>query len=201
MRLVGSFITVLCLSFPSWADTPALCSAKNASTAPSYVLITAIYTKTGERLVTTVTSTGLQESLAVENGLAKNDFKKIFLLIDEHPDLTFRFHNQVAFEWLRPQYLEWISEARKALAGISDEQIYTGFGNNGELHKLYNTELSQADYSFYKRQQAIAHVLLERGFYPGMGDYVPTLYLSRNPCRKPWSRSRQRTRKLCRVFC
>ena len=190
MRLIGSFITILCLSSPSWAESPSLCAAKNASTAPSYVLITAINAKTGERLLTTVTSTGLHQSLVVENRFDKRDFKKISMLIDEHPDLTFQFDNQVAFEWLRPEYLEWINEARKALTGLSDEQIYAGFRNHGELHKLYNTESSQADNSFYERQQAIAHVLLERGLYPGRGDYVPSLYLSRTPCQKPWS-SRQ----------
>ena len=158
------------------------CAAKNASTAPSYVLVTVVNAKTREHFAATVESTTLQAALAVEHELASDSspsyYRAIDRLIDQHPDLAFEFSCEPAVERLRPAYTEvMLNDVRRTLTNLDDEAILTGFGPNGTLHRLY-----ERDAGFWRWQPAVAHALLERGFFVGRGDYVPVLFVSRSPC-------------------
>lgn len=157
------------------------CTAKNASTAPAYVLVTVVSIKTGERFRSTVESTDLQAALAAEHqipeeGRSRAYYDAVFRLIDQHPDLVFEFAYDPAIDRLRLRYTDpMVSEVRQVLEGLSDEKILAGFGPGGPLHRLYEREEG-----FWMWQPAVAHVLLERGFFAGRGDYVPTLFVSRS---------------------
>jgi len=157
------------------------CAAKNYSTAPSYVLVTVVNTTSQERFVSAVTARNLQYALALEhelgNALTRQDpsaYQAIDKLIDEHPDLVFEFSFEPAIERLRPQYTEaMLKEARRDLANLDDKAILAGFAPDGNLHSL-ERKVGQA---------IVAHVLLERGFSVGRGDYIPSLNVGRTiPC-------------------
>jgi len=153
------------------------CAAKNSSTAPSYVLVTVTNAKSHESFISAVESGNLQYALGLEHqlghALARQDisaYQAIYKLIDEHPDLVFEFSFEPAIERLRPRYTEVkLNEVRRTLLNLNDEAILKGFGQNGDLYRLIETF----------GQPAIAHVLLERGFAAGRGDYVPIFIVSK----------------------
>ena len=143
------------------------------STSPPFVLITVINSQTGDRFLRAVTSVTLHSALGREHGF--QDLEKTFEFIYQHSDLRFEFSNQHALDQLLSpdagRYTEWLKQARQALMGLDNAQIFAGFAPNGTLHNLYGTD-------YAARMRPVAHALLERGFFPAATDIPGTICLT-----------------------
>ncbi len=190
----GGVLIVASTIFPSAAISSAgdaekelVCAALNFTTAPAYVPITVINAKTKEIFHSTVESTTLHEALVIEFGVSDSQddrryFERIKGIIHRHADLRFTLKNKVAVGKLKPIYDGTALQAmRHAISRLDASEIVKGLSDNGELHLLYRTN---EENSYYSRQAALASALLERGLYPGRGDYVPDMYLMKSPCER-----------------
>jgi hypothetical protein len=151
-----------------------LCRATVMSTGPPFVLVTVINSQTGDRFIRAVTSVRLQVALSREHGFGG---QRLFEFIYQHSDLRFEFSNQHALnQLLSPdagRYTEWLEEARQALIGLDNAQIFAGFAPGGTLHNLY-----WYSYDADARIRPVAHALLERGFFPTATDIPGTICLT-----------------------
>lgn len=130
-----------------------VCAAKNKSTAPSYLWINARSEGSGERWSLVIESTAWPSA---ENHDPNEDFRAT-----------------QSSGVLTPNYSRKdVIRARLHLEPMSDSEILARFGR-GEVG---------GGIGAFAPQEALAHALFERGFYPGRGDITPVLFVSSSPC-------------------
>lgn len=139
---------------------------QNESTAPPYVLITLAKNDSYEKTCILVTS--LKAAIHEENNIPYSDNNEDILKMRNIALHTkgriFRFTNPAALSFCLRSYNDKdLDEMRKALGNYSNNELIEGFGIGGKLHDLYR----KADR--HSKQDAAAHILLERGLLPGRG--------------------------------
>jgi hypothetical protein len=70
-------------------------------------------------------------------------------------------------------------EARDHLAGFSEAEIEAQLTRRSQ-GGLIRSFMSDGEY--FVRQEALAHALFERGYFPSRNDLAPTLYVVPSPC-------------------
>jgi len=137
------------------------CAAANQSTAPSYVWLD-VYDSERNLSWSTV-----RESIALHP------------LIRSNPEATVVVSSNAGFD-LTPRYdADLLLSARRHLDGFSDEEIDAGLTRATQFGSV-RSFINDNDHSRY--QEALAHALFERGFFPSRGDFTPTLYATRTVC-------------------
>ena len=143
---------------------------ENNSTSPNYVLVTIVNEVTKETRLICTPAPFLLGALHKEHHLAydaagSGKAKELALAAK---DRIFYFSNSDALKNVEPRYDDKIlTEMRASLKGFSGEELKTGFRGDGKgLEKLYMKRPANQSSAY---RDAIAHVLLERGYLPRQG--------------------------------
>ena len=146
------------------------CAVRNQSTAPSYVWVDVKDMATGKRW-----------SAAVESNVVWADFRA---------DPKTRFELAARPELIPSYDSRLLAAARRHLRRFSDSEILAGLTYQSQFGRIRS--FTREDSIFWvepsesmKRQEALAHALFERGFFPSRGDFVPVLYAARAACEEP----------------
>jgi hypothetical protein len=146
------------------------------STSALYVMITICDSKSGRDRTVCTTANLLSGAIHMEHRL---DYdltaeRKEFEIATHTPARRFCFRSRKAAAnlgiWYTPSTLE---EVRRRLASMSSAQLRAEVNRQGTMQETpwWHKE---------KYQQAVAHVLLERGILVGQADYTGALFLDRN---------------------
>jgi len=146
---------------------------KNMSTAPNYVLITVLDTRTGARRVVCTEAPFLLG--AIQQQLHITQEESIAFALAQR-DRTFQFSQPEALKNITPQYTDTIlDEVRDALQSYSNEELMLGLtGKKTEISKLF---IEQTGQRYVAYRDAMAHVVLERGLLPARGCIAGYLFV------------------------
>jgi hypothetical protein len=152
----------------------------NETTAPNFVLISLVTDGDRTKRMVAIPAPFLLGAIHSEYHLAydwkgETRAKEIAL---GRPERAFEFRNPAALKNVQPSYSEAdLAKARERLGKIGDAAILVGFrGGTGRLHNLYN---DLPDRESTAMRDAIAHVLIERGFLVGHGCVAGYITVSR----------------------
>ncbi len=174
--LAAVFVSSAGWAEPTARDVLFRRALENASTAPSYVLITLISADGHGRRDVCVPAPFLLGAIHREYHLGYDGAgqKKAMDIALSQVDRIFRFHDPEAIQNVQPRYTEaLLKEMHEKLAPLSRSELLAGFsGKDGALHSLYDRSRGAR---YMARRDAIAHVLAERDLLPGHGDIVGVL--------------------------
>lgn len=184
-RALGQFVLILlaplaAMAQSGYTDDMYRRGLANESTAPLFVLVTLVDTKSGSERVACVDAQFLLGAIHIEHRLSYDDAgsSKAMTIALNQSGRRFSFKSAKARANVQPTYGAEIADSmRKKLTGKSDAQLREGLETyKGELHLLYRPE------DTYKTNTADLHavcqVLLERGILVGHTDIVYQLYLA-----------------------
>jgi hypothetical protein len=169
---------------PLDGDKPAQSQASfeaaihNHSTAPSYVLITVVDSRSKSVRTTCTTANLLMGAIHREFGLeydkaSQAKAEEIALANKTH---VFHLAKREALKNIPYSFSQSDLEAVRAkLASLSIAQLRDGFANTGSLHSIYRVEPWERHQAY---RDATACVLIERGLSPGMGDRTDHIWLA-----------------------
>lgn len=150
----------------------------NASTAPSYVLITVVDDGLKTQRSTCTTVNLLLGAIHREYGLEYDAkgvaaAKRIALANQSH---VFHFSKAEALKNV-PSYFtdDDLRSVRSKLATLTVEQLRDGFSTSGTLHSIYQDQPGERHRAY---RDAAACVLIERGLSPGHGDVSDQLWIA-----------------------
>jgi hypothetical protein len=151
----------------------------NDSTAPSFALITLVSPNGESTRQIAIPAPFLLGAIHSEYHLDYDDSgtaraKQIALT---QRDRVFQFKNPAAVNNVQPRYSEQeLAIARERLNGLGKAEVLAGFrGGSGKLDALYN-RLPGNKYAAMR--DAIAQLLIERGFLVGIGCFAGVLTVS-----------------------
>jgi hypothetical protein len=143
---------------------------ENDSTAPSFVLISLVTDGGRTKRKVAIPAPFLLGAIHSEYhlGYGRRGESKAREFALGQPERTFEFKNSAALKNVQPSYSDTdLTKPRERLGGIGDPEILRGFrGGSGPLDRLYNR---LPDRKSTAMRDAIAHVLIERGFLVGHG--------------------------------
>jgi len=152
----------------------------NQSSAPLFVLVTLVDTKSGSERTACVDAPFLLGSIHIEHQLAYDDagISKAMTIALNQPNRRFTFKQAKARANVEPAYGPEIADSmREKLMGKSDAQLREGLEiYKGELHLLYRYPGGLKTES--GNLHAVCQVLLERGILVGHTDGAYQLYLA-----------------------
>jgi hypothetical protein len=174
----------------------ARCAAVNISTAPSYLLVTIVDSSSGASWTSAVESATLFRALLLESSdwsqlpegqsneselsTVSQDperTREILHMLSRRDSFRFELSNPKAIESLRPWYDgRLLHAARVYLAELTDDEILE--------ESFQDFTHSEGPAASGRRRFALAHALLERGFFPSRGCVAPHLYVSLDPCQR-----------------
>ena len=143
------------------------------SMSPLYVLITICDSKLGHDRIVAVTANFLSGAIDVEYHLRSDTagWREEFEIAMRQPSRRFCFRSREARARVEVDYTpETLAEVRRRLAHLSGAQLRAELSRQGWVGSVrwWHTP---------KYQDAVAHVLLERGILVGEADYTHALYL------------------------
>jgi hypothetical protein len=165
---------------------------ENASTAPSYVLITVVDDRENTKRSTCTTSNFLLGAIHREYrlGYDKEGVARARGIALENRSHVFHFSNSNALKNIPSSYSEDdLNSIRSKLASLTVEQLREGFSVSGNLHSIYRVQPWERHRAY---RDATACVLIERGLSPGHGDVVDRLWLAPQPPNTSLERTRER---------
>jgi len=166
---------------PNWdPNDPFVQAIENRSTSPSYILITVVDDNTNAKRVVCTVAPFLLGAIQRERQISYDDAasSKVMRIALTQKDRIFHFTRAEALKNIAPRYDEKIlAEMRAALENFPDAEVANGFRQDGKgLDKLYREKPAEQRSAY---RDAIAHVLMERGFWPGLGDLTGAIYISK----------------------
>jgi hypothetical protein len=184
-RALGQFTLILlaplaAMAQSGYTDDMYRRGLANQSTAPLFVLVTLVDTKSGSERAACVDAPFLLGAIHIEHRLSYDDAgtSKAMAIALNQPDRRFSFKSAEALANVQPMYSAEVADSmRGKLTGKSDAQLREGLETyKGELHLLYRPKgihkTNVADL------HAVCEVLLERGILVGHTDIVYQLYLA-----------------------
>lgn len=163
---------------PSQSHASFEAAIRNHSTAPPYVLITVVDSRSKSVRTTCTTVNFLMGAIHLEFGFEYDEAgqakaEKVALSNQAH---VFSFAKPEALKNIPLSFSQGDLEAVRArLAPLSIAQLRAGFASTGSLHSLYQIEPWERHQAY---RDATACVLIERGLSPGMGDISDRIWLA-----------------------
>lgn len=141
-------------------------AVRNASTSPSYVMVTVVDANTGLERTTCTTANLLAGALHQQYGLAYDaeGVRQATALALSNAAHRFTFSVEAALRNIRASFSpEELAEVRARFAPLSERELRDGFGTKpwGRLHDALPDR---------RYRDAVACVLIERGLSPYMAD-------------------------------
>ena len=163
-----------------------ICAIEKQSTAPLYVLVTVMDSRTGLETEEAITANLLLGAIHREYDFpfTEDGVRQAVQLAKARHDRRFSFSNPLAIENVKPRYTAAILlDVRNHLSGVSDEDVVAAVSLERELKPSLMDSIyegHETESSAYR--DAIAHVLLERHILCGVSDLTGGLYIERRPC-------------------
>jgi hypothetical protein len=147
---------------------------QNASTAPSYVMVTIVDANTNIERTTCTTANFLAGAIHLQYALPFNaeGGRKATELALSNTAHRFTFSSEAALRNISASFSpEELAEVRARFAPLSNEELRAGFGTKprGQLHDAFPDR---------RYRDAVACVLIERGLSPYMGDMTGAITIS-----------------------
>jgi hypothetical protein len=184
-RVLGQFALLFLAPLTAMAQsgyTDDMCrrGLANQSSAPLFVLVTLVDTKSGSERTACVDAPFLLGSIHIEHQLPYDDagISKAVTIALNQPSRRFTFKHPKARANVEPTYDPEIADSmREKLTGKSDTQLREGLETyKGDLHLLYRYKGGLKNES--ANLHAVCQVLLERGILVGHTDGAYQLYLA-----------------------
>lgn len=152
---------------------------RNTTTAPNYVVV-AVEFGNDKKQTICVETPFLLGAIHHEYELPYDDsgIEKVIKIALSKSQDTFRFSNEKAIENIRIKYTaELLTEIRSFFSTISKEDILTNHIFPSDSSKFNDLYIDKSGNNRHIPNEAIAHVIIEKGLMAGRGCIAPYIYV------------------------